>query len=152
MKVQPKKDNKLMEQVSAQKRKAGEARQSGAAIWTGRIISLLVILFLVFDGATKVMQERHVLAAAAQLGYSAAAMVWIGAVLVACTAVYAMPRTSVLGAILLTGYLGGAVAIQAHAGNPVFQCAFPVIFCVLVWLGLFMRDPRLRTIIPLREN
>lgn len=131
--------------------KVANPRESRAAIWTGRVISLLVILFLVFDGVTKVMQEKHVLAAAAQMGYSGEAMLWIGAVLLVCTVLYAIPRTSIFGAILLTGYLGGAVAIQAHAGKPLFDCSFPVIFGVLVWLGLFLRDAELRSIVPLRH-
>src|SRR5207247_5947736 len=101
--------------------------ESTARLWTGRIISSLVVLFLLFDGITKVVKERHVLQAAAELGYSADAMVAIGMLLVACTVVYVIRRTAVLGAVLLTGYLGGAVEANVHVGHPLFECIFPVI-------------------------
>jgi hypothetical protein len=73
-------------------------------------------------------------------------------VLLACTLLYVIPRTAILGAILLTGYLGGAVASNVRAGHPVFQCVFPVIFGVLVWAGLFLRDAALRDLVPLRKT
>jgi DoxX-like family len=124
--------------------------QSKSALWTGRIISGLVVLFMVFDGVTKLMRVEPVLKAAAQLGFSVHQIVGIGIVLLICTLVYVVPRTSILGAILLTGYLGGAVAIQVRAGNPLFETLFPVIFGVLTWAGLFMRDHRLREMVPVR--
>src|SRR6266480_4623942 len=102
--------------------------ESKARLWTGRIITGLVVLFLLFDGITKVVKERHVLQAAAELGFSDGSMVVIGLILLACTALYVVPRTAVLGAILLTGYLGGAVVTQLRVGNPLFECIFPVIF------------------------
>jgi hypothetical protein len=126
------------------------AHGSKKSVWTGRIISALVVLFLLFDGVTKVMKEAHVLAAAAQLGFTERTIVGIGALLLACTAVYVIPRTSILGAILLTGYLGGATATNVRAGDPLFETLFPVIFGVLVWAGLFLRDEPLRALIPLR--
>jgi hypothetical protein len=126
------------------------AHVSKKSVWTGRIISALVVLFLLFDGVTKVMKEAHVLAAAAQLGFTERTIVGIGALLLACTAVYVIPRTSILGAILLTGYLGGATATNVRAGDPLFETLFPVIFGVLVWGGLFLRDEPLRALIPLR--
>jgi len=125
--------------------------ESKARLWTGRIISTLVVLFLLFDGISKVVKEHHVLQAAAELGYSAESMVGIGALLLACTALYLIPRTSVLGAILLTGYLGGAVASQVRIGHPLFESIFPVIFGVLVWAGLYLRETRLGTLVPLRK-
>jgi uncharacterized membrane protein (UPF0182 family) len=125
--------------------------ESKARLWTGRIISSLLVLFLLFDGITKVVKERHVLQAAAELGYSADAMVAIGTLLLACTVVYVIPRTSVLGALLLTGYLGGAVETNVHAGHPLFECIFPVILGILVWAGLFLREPRLGVLIPVRK-
>ena len=126
--------------------------QSKAALWTGRIISGLVVLFMVFDGVTKLMKVEPVLKAAAQLGFSVGQIVTIGIVLLACTIIYAIPRTSILGAILLTGYLGGATSIQFHAGNPAFETLFPVIFGVLVWAGVYLRDPHLRALIPIRRR
>jgi hypothetical protein len=127
------------------------APTSKAMLWTGRIISGLVVLFMIFDGVTKVMRIPQVLAASIQLGYSVNAIVGIGAALLVCTVIYLIPQTAVLGAILLTGYLGGAVASQVRSGAPVFEMSFPIIFGVLVWLGIFLRDGRLRTIVPLRS-
>ena len=128
------------------------AQLSNARLWTGRIISTLIVLFLVFDGVTKVIRESHVMAANAELGYPQAAIAWIGALLLACTAVYVIPRTAILGGILLTGYLGGAVASSVRVGHPVFECVFPIIFGALVWAGLYLRDPRLPELIPLRKH
>ena len=127
------------------------AHTSKALPWTGRIISGLVILFMVFDGVTKLMKVEPVLKAAAQLGFSVQEIVGIGIVALICTLMYAIPRTSILGAILLTGYLGGATAIQVHVGNPAFETLFSVIFGVLVWAGLFARDQQLREMIPVRR-
>lgn len=129
-----------------------EVPTSSATIWTGRIISAIVVLFLVFDAVMKLIKEPHVLAASADLGYPVSSIVGIGAVLLACTVVYVVPRTACLGAILLTGYLGGAVASNVRVGHPVFQCLFPIIFGVLVWTGLFLRDSKLRKLIPLRKG
>jgi DoxX-like family len=131
---------------------AGSASTSKAATWSGRIISGLVILFLIFDGVTKVMKMSQVLQASARLHLSVAATVGIGITLLICTALYAIPRTAIFGAILLTGYLGGAVAVQLPAGDPLFENAFPVIFGVFVWAGLFLRDAQVRSILPLRAQ
>jgi DoxX-like family len=125
---------------------------SKTALWTGRTISGLVVLFLLFDSITKLLKVDAVLKAAAQLGFSARQIVGIGLLLLICTIIYVIPRTSVLGAVLLTGYLGGATAIQVHVGNPMFETLFPVIFGVLVWAGLFMRDEMLRSLIPVRKQ
>src|SRR5438067_1869084 len=124
---------------------------SKAALWIGRIVSGLMILFMIFDGVTKLMKVEPVLKAAAQLGFSVQEIVGIGIVALICTFMYVIPRTSILGAILLTGYMGGATAIQVHAGNPWFETLFPVIFGVFVWAGLFARDQRLRELIPVRR-
>jgi hypothetical protein len=126
------------------------APASQAALWAGRIISAIVILFMIFDGVTKLMKVEPVLKAAAQLGFSVQEIVGIGIIALICTVFYAIPQTSPLGALLLTGYLGGATAIQVHVGNPLFEMLFPVIFGVLVWAGLFARDERLRELIPVR--
>ena len=93
---------------------------SKATLWASRIIQGLVVLFLIFDGVTKVIKEPHVMAASQQLGFTANAIVGIGAVLLICTALYVIPRTSILGAILLTGYLGGAVATNVPS-DPYFE-------------------------------
>jgi hypothetical protein len=125
---------------------------SNAALWTGRVISTLVVLFLLFDGLMKVIREPHVLAASADLGYPMNSIAGIGATLLACTLLYASPRTAIAGAVLLTGYLGGAVASNIRVGHEFFQCMFPVIFGVFVWVGIFLRDVQLREMIPLRKR
>ncbi len=123
------------------------APASKKRLWAGRIISTLVVLFLLFDAVAKLMRIAPVLQAFARLGYPERLAVPIGILLLACTTVYVIPRTSVLGAILLSAYLGGATATHVRAGEPFY---FPVVFGVLVWAGLFLRDDRLRELIPLR--
>lgn len=120
---------------------------SGLRVWTGRIISALMVLFLLFDGVTKLMKVPQVLEAQARLGYPANDAIGIGLTVLVCTLVYVIPRTSILGAILLTGYLGGAVASQVRISGPLFDTCFPIIFGVLIWAGLYLRDPRLRPLI-----
>lgn len=125
---------------------------SKAMVWTGRILSTLIILFLLLDGIMKLVQPAPVMQATARLGFPASALTDIGIVLLICTILYALPRTAVLGAILLTGYLGGAVATQVRARSSLFETLFPVIFGVLVWAGVFLRDPRVRALIPWRRD
>jgi hypothetical protein len=127
------------------------APNSKAGVWIGRILTALVVLFLAFDGGTKVMKERHVMAASAQFGMSEKFIVSIGMILLVSTALYAIPKTSILGVVLLTGYLGGAVAIQFRAGVPLFETIFPVLFAGVAWLGLYLREPLLRSVLPLRK-
>ncbi|MGH7978774.1 MAG: DoxX family protein [Limisphaerales bacterium] len=124
---------------------------SKSLIWTGRVISTLVVLFMLLDGVMKLVKPAPVMQATARLGFPDSAITCIGIVLLACTVLYAIPRTAILGAILLTGYLGGAVATQVRAGSSLFETLFPVIFGVLVWGGIFLRDGRLRAMIPLRR-
>jgi hypothetical protein len=121
-------------------------------LWGGRVMSTLAVLFMIFDGVGKVMQVAPVLEAQAQLGIPESLTVGIGILVLVCTAVYVLPATSVLGAILLTGFLGGAVAIQLRAGAPVFNLVFPIIFGALVWGGLYLRNDRLRALIPLMRS
>jgi hypothetical protein len=120
-------------------------------LWTGRIISGLPALFLFIDGVMKLVKPTPVVEATVRLGYPEGVLLSLGIVLIACTLVYVMPRTSVLGAILLTGYLGGAVATHLRVGEGLFPLSFPVMFGVLIWGGLFLRDARLRALIPLRR-
>lgn len=125
--------------------------ESKGSVLAGRVISALVVLFLLFDGVTKVLKAPQVVSATVQLGFPVSTIVWIGTVLLVCTALYVIPRTSVLGALLLTGYLGGAVAANVRAQTPAFKVCFPVIFGVLVWAGLCLRKERLRALILLRD-
>lgn len=92
-----------------------------------------------------------VVEATVRLGYPESVIVPLGFVLLVCTVLYLIPLTSVLGAILLTGYLGGAVATHVRAGEGLFSLVFPIIFGVLIWLGLYLRDDRLRALVPLRR-
>lgn len=123
---------------------------SKARLWTGRVISGLTVLFLLFDAMGKVMGAEPSVQGTVQLGYPESTVFGIGLTLLVCTILYVVPRTAVLGAILLTGYLGGATATAVRLESPWFL--FPVIFGVLVWAGLFLRDERLRTLVPLRKE
>jgi hypothetical protein len=125
---------------------------SKTRLWTGRIMSALAALFLLFDGVAKLFKPAPVVEATVQLGYPESVLLGLGIVLTACTILYLIPRTSVLGAILLTGYLGGAVATHVRVGGPLFSVIFPIIFGVLIWGGLFLCDDRLRALIPLRRE
>jgi hypothetical protein len=121
-------------------------------LWTGRIISTLVVLFLVFDSVLKFIKPPAVVEASAHLGLPMSLAVTLGIVLLSCTALYVIPLTSILGAILLTGYLGGAVATHLRAGDPLFShVLFPTYLGVLLWLGLYLREDRLRALLPLRS-
>jgi hypothetical protein len=120
----------------------------------GWVLSGLAILFLVMDSGMKLLALPIVIESSAALGFNGVAMAHgLGVVLIACTILYAVPRTSVLGAILLTGYLGGAVATHVRVGNPLFShVLFGVYLGVIVWAGLYLREPRLRTLIPTRKT
>ena len=120
-------------------------------LWAGRIISGLAALFLVMDGVMKLVKTTPVVEATVKLGYSESVILPLGIVLLASTIIYVIPRSSVLGAILLTGYLGGAVATHLRVGDPLFShVLFPVYLGVLILLGLYLRDDRLSALIPLR--
>lgn len=114
---------------------------SKTALWAGRIISAICILFLLFDAIGKIIKETHTIQACIPLGIPENTIQAIGIILLICTIFYIIPRTSVFGALLLTGYLGGATAIMVRAGQPVY---FSLVFALLVWLGLYLRDSRTR--------
>ena len=116
-----------------------------SARWAGRVVSALVVAFLAFDGISKAMTVEPVVEATTRLGYPEGSVFGIGVTLLVCTALYAVPRTAFLGAILLTGYLGGAVATQVRVEDPWFL--FPAFIGVLAWGGLFLRDGRVRTLV-----
>jgi hypothetical protein len=125
---------------------------SKKSLWIGRIVSGLPALFLLVDGAMKLVKPAVVVEATTKLGYSESLIVPIGVVLIACTILYLIPPTSVFGAILLTGYLGGAVATHVRAAEGTFPIVFPIILGALLWLGLYLHDPRLRALVPLRSS
>ncbi len=122
---------------------------SPASRRAGLIISGLVSLFLLVDAAMKVVKAAPVIETMAQLGYPESTIVGIGIALLASTILYLIPRTAPLGAILLTGYLGGAVATHVRVSAPAFNFAFAISFGILAWLGLWLRNVRLRQILPI---
>jgi hypothetical protein len=124
------------------------------ARWVGRILSALVIVFLMFDGAIKLVPWPVVTETMDRMGYgsSDALMRGLGAITIVCTVLYAIPPTSILGAILLTGYLGGAIASHVRIGSPLFtHTLFGLYLGLMVWGGLWLRDRNLQTLIPFRR-
>lgn len=125
---------------------------SKGRLWAGRIVSALPILFLLMDGIMKLFKPALVVEATVKLGYPENVIIPLGIVLTVCTLLYAIPRTAVLGAILLTGYLGGAVATHVRVSEGLFAVIFPIIIGVLIWGGLWLRVGRVRALIPLRKE
>lgn len=125
------------------------AFSSKKLLWTGYVMSALPALLLIFSGMMKLVKPSSVIEGFVRLGYDDSLALGIGVVELLCTIVYLIPRTSVLGAILLTGYLGGATATHVRVGEPFYAS---VVLGVLVWGGLFLRDERLRLLLPLRQS
>jgi len=124
---------------------------SSGALWTGRVLSGLIVLFMIFDGAIKLPPLDVVTQTMVPLGWPGDVNVarMLGIIGLISTALYALPRTSVLGAILLTGYLGGAIATNMRVGSPLFShTLFGVYLGIILWSGLYLRDPRVRALIP----
>jgi hypothetical protein len=124
---------------------------SKGQMWAGRITRGVCTAFLLFDGAIKLLKAAPVVEAQSRLQIPEGLTLVIGILVLVCTAAYMIPRTAILGAILLTGYLGGAVAIQLRIGADLFSLLFPVIFATLAWGGLYLGDSRLRALVPLRR-
>lgn len=126
---------------------------SNGAIWTGRVLSGLAIVFLLFDGAIKLVPLDVVITTSRELGIPTELARTLGVLTLACTILYAIPRTSVLGAILLTAYMGGAIYTHVLAGSPLFtHTLFGVYLAVLIWGGLYLRDERVRALIPFQRT
>ncbi|MBX3283009.1 MAG: DoxX family protein [Acidobacteria bacterium] len=126
---------------------------SKSALWAGRILSALPILFLLLDAVGKFVRPEPVVTGTVALGYNESVILPLGITLLVCTILYAVPQTAVIGAILLTGYLGGAVATHVRIGNPIFtHMLFPVYLGIMLWLGLYLRDVRLRELVPFRTK
>lgn len=119
-----------------------------ASLWVGRVLSGLAILFLLFDGVIKLIKITPVTDAFTHLGWPHHLALAVGTLELACTALYVVPRTSVLGAVLLTGFLGGATATHVRVGDPWF---FPLIIGSMIWGGLLLTDERLRELMPFRR-
>lgn len=125
---------------------------SPTRLWIGRTLSGLAILFLAFDTIIKVLRLPIAVAGTTELGYPEHTVFVIGIIQLVCLVLYVIPRTSVLGAILFTGYLGGAVATHVRIENPLFtHVLFPIYVGILLWGGLYARDERLRALIPIRR-
>lgn len=126
---------------------------SRARRWTGRALTAIAAVFLTFDAIVKLANLQVAVDANAQLGYRASLIVPIGALEVVLLAIYLVPRTSIVGAILWTGYLGGAIASQLRAGNPLLSnVLFPIYVAVLLWGGLWLRDARVRGLLSRPEG
>jgi len=125
---------------------------SSRRLWTGRVLSGLGALFMIFDGIIHILRITPVVDGFSQLGYPLGVSATLGVIELLCVALYLIRRTSVLGAILLTGYLGGAIATQVRVGSPLFSTTlFPIYIALLLWGGLYLRDDRVRSLIPLRS-
>jgi hypothetical protein len=122
---------------------------SKAMYRTGWVITALIVLFMLFDGTVKILKIAAAMEGTAKLGYSTSVVFPLGIVALACTILYAIPRTSILGAILLTGYLGGAIATQVRVGS--LSYLLPLLMGMLAWAGVYFRDEQLRALIPLRK-
>jgi hypothetical protein len=124
---------------------------SRTALWTGRVLSGIAVLFLFFDGAIKLVPIQPVTDSLRELGYPASDSFarFLGVITLICTALYAWPRTAVLGAVLLTAIMGGAIASHLRLGDPLFShTLFGVYLGLLFWVGLWLRDVRVRRIMP----
>src|ERR1700680_3500442 len=140
-------------QASEISHSAARASSSKKSVWLGRIFSGLVVLFLIPDGIIKFIKPVPVVEAFAHLGLPLSLANVLGILLLLCAAIYVFPRTSVLGAILLTGYLGGAVATHLRVGDPLFShVLFPTYLGVVVWAGIYLREVNLRMLVPTRRN
>ena len=129
-----------------------KAVPSKGVIWTGQILSALIVLFLFFDGVFKFMKPAPAVKAFAHLGLPMSLVVALGIICIVCALLYAIPQTSILGAILLTGYLGGAVGTHLRAGDPLFRhVLFPIYMGAIVWLAIYLPNSRLRALIPFRS-
>ena len=116
-------------------------------LWTGRILTAIPVLFLIFDGVIKLLNIKPVSDSFARLGYVTSVALAIGLLELGCLAIYLIPRTSILGAILLTGFLGGAIATHLRVGDPLLShVLFPTYVAAMLWGGLFLRDRRVRAI------
>jgi hypothetical protein len=122
-------------------------------LWVGRVLSGLPVAFLLFDGISKVLEVPAVREAHVRLGYPASLARGLGILELVCIVAYVIPFTSVFGAVLLTGFLGGAIATHVRVGDPLFShVLFPTYVALLIWGGLFLRERRLRPLLPLRTQ
>lgn len=127
-------------------------KKTTLAVWTARILAGLAVLFLAFDTTVHVLQLAPALKGAQELGYPPGVVVWLGVIQLVCLGLYLVPRTAPIGAVLWTGYLGGAIATHVRLENPLFShTLFPVYIAVLLWLPLYLRDTRVRRLVTSAE-
>lgn len=133
--------------------RTNRASGSKGALWTGRVLSAIAVLLLALDSLGKLLEAAPVVEGSTALGYPASLVFRLGVILLLCVVAYAIPSTCVLGAVLLTGYLGGAIATHVRVENPLFtHTLFPVYVAALVWGGVFLREARLRALFPWRAR
>jgi hypothetical protein len=124
------------------------AAPSRSAVWTGRVLSGLVVAFLAFDAVIKLTASAEAVKGTGDLGYAPSVLLPLGLIQVVCLVLYLVPRTAILGAVLWTGYLGGAIATHLRVGNPlVSHTLFPIYVAVFLWGGLFLRDARVKNLL-----
>ncbi|NUN68199.1 MAG: DoxX family protein [Bacteroidetes bacterium] len=124
---------------------------SARALWASRIMWAIAVLFMLFDTGIKLVRESHAVEGTTQLGYPDSTVQLLGVIEAVCLVLYLIPRTSVLGMVLMTGYLGGAVATHVRLENPLFShVLFSVYIALLMWGALYLREPRLRALLPFR--
>jgi hypothetical protein len=121
-------------------------------LWIGRILSILGVLFMLFDTVGHLLKPAPVVQAFAQLGIPLHLAVTLGVIQLICIILYVVPHTALLGAVLVTGYLGGAISIHMRVGNPLFECVFPILIGILFWAGLLLREPYLRAVFPVKSQ
>jgi hypothetical protein len=132
---------------------AHDAATSSGMLWAGRLMSAVVILFLLFDGGIKLVPLDIVLSTSKELGIPIHLARTLGVITVGCALLYAIPRTAMLGAVLFTGYLGGAIYVHVLNNSPLFShTLFGVYLGILMWGGLWLRDARLRSLFPIRRD
>jgi hypothetical protein len=132
---------------------APDSRRSKTALWAGRFLSGFAVLFMLFDASIKLLEHPEAMQGTSLLGYPESVVFGLGVVQAVCLIVYLIPRTSVLGAVLWTGYLGGAIATHVRLGNPLFShVLFPTYVAAFFWVGLWLRDERLRAVLPFRAR
>jgi len=130
-----------------------ESTASKGKLWSARIMQGIAVVFLLWDTGIKLARESHAVEGTIQLGYPDSSVVTIGIIELICLVLYLIPRTSIFGMILMTGYLGGAVATHLRLGNPLFShILFSVYIAILLWGGIYLRDERLRALIPFRKK
>ena len=146
-------DRNASKQTGVTSHAAARGEPSRKAIWAGRVMSGFAALFLLFDASIKVLQLPVAMEGTGQLGYPQSVIMGLGLVQLVCLIAYLIPRTSVLGAILWTGYLGGAIATHVRVENPLFShVLFPVYVAALLWGGLWLRDQRVRMLLSMRGS